>query len=190
MTSSGINPCMEWHIETPRLLLREFRPEDAAALFRLDSDPEVHRYLGNNPIQHLTQAEAYIAYLRHQYEVNGIGRWASFEKSSGQFIGWTGLKWVTEPEHERRNYYDVGYRLLPAFWGQGYATEASREALHYAFTNMQLNELIGTCHQDNKASKHVLEKCGLRFVDQFTWKDITCDWLRITRQEWEQQTRR
>lgn len=58
---------MTFHIETECLILRELRPEDAAAIFELDSNAQVHRYLGNNPIHSLEQAEKIIALVRQQY---------------------------------------------------------------------------------------------------------------------------
>ena len=84
------------------------------------------------------------------------------------------------------NFYDVGYRLDKKYWGKGYATESCKVALEYGFKTMQLKEIIGTCHEENKASRRVLEKCGLKFVEQFIYKnELTCDWLKITKEEWE-----
>jgi len=62
--------------ETERLLLREIDYEDEAALFELDSDPEVHRYVGNKPVQSIEQIQLVIGFIRQQYLDNGIGRWA------------------------------------------------------------------------------------------------------------------
>ena len=98
--------------------------------------------------------------------------------------GWSGLKFKQEKENEHINFYDVGYRLLPKYWGKGYATEACNAALKYGFNTLKLDEIIGTANVDNKASRRVLEKCGLKFVNQFMWKDIKCDWLKITKAEW------
>ena len=83
---------MKIFAETKHLLLREIVIEDTGDMFRLDSDPRVHKYLGNNPIKCMGKAKAYIDYIRMQYETYGIGRWAAIEKSSGNWIGWTGLK--------------------------------------------------------------------------------------------------
>ena len=82
---------MQFHIETERLLLREFRTTDTADLFKLDSDPEVNRFLGNKPLKIVAEAEAVVAYIQQQYAENGIGRWAVIEKSTGDFVGWSGL---------------------------------------------------------------------------------------------------
>lgn len=171
---------MQFLIETERLLLREFRTSDDTAMFELDSNPEVHKYLGNNPVTNIEQVQKYISSIQQQYLDNGIGRWITIEKSSNEIIGWSGLKFITEYENNHINFHDVGYRFMPQYWGKGYATEATRAALKYGFDSMNLNKIVGTTHVDNKASQRVLEKCGLKFVEQFYWNDILCNWLEIT----------
>jgi len=109
----------------------------------------------------------------------------TIEKSSGNFIDWSGLKFITDVENNQSNFYDVGYRLNPSYWGRGYATETAKAALGYGFKTLRAKEIIGTCHEENKASRRILEKCGLKFVEKFKWNDLTCDWLKITREESE-----
>ncbi len=171
-------------IETERLILRAFLPTDDEAMFELDSDPLVHKYLGNNPVKTIEQSREVIKKVQQQYIDNGIGRWAAIEKASGAFIGWSGLKLNTEMENNQINFYDVGYRLIPKYWGKGYATESARAAIKYGFEEMQLSEIIGTVNIENNASQKALEKCGLQYVESFQWHDIPCHWLKITREEW------
>lgn len=175
---------MEFWIETPRLIMRDIRMEDKDGLYRLDSDPLVHKYLGNEPISEIEEAEFAIKFIRAQYESNGIGRWATIEKSSGDFIGWSGLKFLTEEENGHKNFYDVGYRLIPAYWGKGYATEACLAALEFGFKHFDMDKIVGTANELNQASIRVLSKCGLSYKNQFMWKDITCNWMEISREEW------
>ena len=82
---------MQIFIETDRLILREITADDAPAMFDLDSDPEVHRYLGNHPVLHIREIETIITHIRRQYAENGIGRWAVVDKETGEFAGWSGL---------------------------------------------------------------------------------------------------
>jgi RimJ/RimL family protein N-acetyltransferase len=171
-------------IETERLILREFRETDLEDFFEMDSNPEVHKYLGNNPVKTVEQTREVIVNIRKQYIENGIGRWAAIEKSSGNFIGWSGLKFIREYENNHINFYDVGYRLSPEYWGKGYATESAKAAIEYGFTKINMNEIIGSANIENKASRRALEKCGLKFIEHFMWKDIKCDWLKITKEEW------
>ncbi len=175
---------MKFYIETERLILRDILPEDRNGLFELDSDPLVHKYLGGNTISKIEEADFVVGIIRDQYQNNGIGRWAVIEKETGNFIGWSGLKFITEEENKRVNFYDVGYRLIPKYWGKGYATESCKAALKYGFENMQLDQIVGTANELNLASKRVLSKCGLVYKSQFMWQDITCDWMEIDKEDW------
>jgi ribosomal-protein-alanine N-acetyltransferase len=177
---------ISFHFETERLLLREFRHEDADALFKLDSNPLVHRYLGNKPVQDIAHIHRVIDSVQLQYKQHGIARWIAVEKNSGNIIGWTGLKFCTEEENGHINYYDVGYRLMPEFWGKGYATESARFAIQYGFDTLHCPYIIGACNHENLASRRALEKCGLVYVEDFYWQDILCNWLIITEEKFRQ----
>src|SRR6187551_1515371 len=179
---------MKFYLETERLILRDILPADEEAFFEMDSNPDVHKYLGNNPVKSKEEICSVIEKIRQQYIDNGIGRWATIEKSTGTFIGWSGLKYITEAEENRINYYDVGYRLNPEAWGKGYATESCKMALKFGFSSMKLDEIIGTVNEENIASRRVLQKCGLKYVEKFMWKNIKCDWMKITKTEWEKQS--
>ncbi len=179
---------MQLPIETPRLILREMLPTDAEGMFELDVNPEVHRYLGNHPVTDIQQSRDIIDAVRRQYEENGIGRWAAIEKSSGAFIGWAGLKLIKEPLNNHVDFYDVGYRLIPRFWGKGYATEAAKASLEYAFTHLPTDVVYALAHVDNAGSKNVLQKCGLVILENFMLEDMMVAWLRITREEWSQRS--
>src|SRR6476660_5829932 len=116
---------MKIFAETERFILREILPTDVDGFFELDSDPDVHRYLGKNPVKDKNQIVNTIAFIRQQNADNGIGRWAIVDKNTNEFIGWAGLKWVTEFTNKHKNYYDLGYRLRKKFWGKGIATETA-----------------------------------------------------------------
>jgi [ribosomal protein S5]-alanine N-acetyltransferase len=177
---------MRFYIETERLILRDILPTDEEAFFEMDSNPDVHIYLGNQPVTSREQIKEVIQNIQQQYEENGIGRWAVIEKESGKFIGWSGLKFIKEHENNHINFYDVGYRFHPKYWGKGYATESAKAALAYGFNELKLNVIYGMANIENKASRRALEKCGLRFVEKFDFPlwNVRCDWLKITKEEW------
>lgn len=175
---------MKFHIETERLILRELRITDLKSWFEMDSNTEVHKYLGNQPVKKMEQIEYAFQSIQQQYAENGIGRWATIEKSTGNFIGWSGLKFIREEENNQIDFYDVGYRLSPEYWGKGYATESCKAALEFGFNTLNLCEIIGIVNEDNNASKKVLEKCGLKFVEKSMWTEIQCDWMKISKDEW------
>lgn len=166
---------MQVFIETPRLLLREIVEADAPGLFALDSDPEVHRYLGNRPVTSLAESEAIVQHVRRQYTENGIGRWAVVDKITGDFIGWSGLKYETNLR-SGQPYYDLGYRLRRQYWGKGIASETARAALEYGFTRLRLPAIFAAAHVDNAASNRILQKVGLRFLETFELDGATHNW--------------
>ncbi|WP_298531562.1 GNAT family N-acetyltransferase [uncultured Algibacter sp.] len=173
---------MIFNIETERLILRDMRLSDLDAMFELDSDSEVHRYLGNKPIKTGVEAQNTIESVLNQYEERGIGRWIAIEKSSGLCIGWSGIRLNTEYNMNGfTEYYDVGYRLMKPFWGKGYATESGKAAVDYAFNIMKLTELYATTEIGNQASHNALLKIGLNYVEDFYFEDekLNLRWYKI-----------
>lgn len=168
--------------ETERLILRELIPDDAEGMFELNNDPDVHRYLGNKPVTSVEQSIAEIEFIRKQYVEKGIGRWAVIEKTSGNFLGWSGLKLITETTNNHINYYDLGYRFSKRFWGKGYATETAMAVIDYGFTELKLNEIIGIADINNLGSIHVLEKVGLKRVSVFDYDGTKHVWMKIENQ--------
>ncbi|UOQ67005.1 GNAT family N-acetyltransferase [Hymenobacter volaticus] len=172
---------MKIFAETERLLLRELLPTDAPGMYALDSDPAVHRYLGNNPVQTIEQSQETIAFIRKQYTENGIGRWAVIQKATNEFIGWVGLKLVREPINNHVDFYDVGYRFIRQHWGQGFATEAAQASVTYGFEVLEAPMLYAIADMQNVASRAVLAKVGLRHVAVFDYEGVPTAWLEARR---------
>lgn len=120
---------MKIFTQTPRLLFREIVHADVDAFFDMDSDPEVHKYLGNKPAPDKEKMHEVISFIQQQYTENGIGRWAIIDKQSNEFAGWGGLKLVKDPTNNHINYYDRGYPLRRKYWRQGIATECAIASL-------------------------------------------------------------
>ena len=171
------------HIETERLIMRDLIPSDDADMFELDSDMEVHKYIGMNPVTSIDQSRNVIAIIRQQYITNGIGRWALVEKNTGNFIGWGGLKLIIEPIGGRSNYYDLGYRLIKKYWGKGYATEQALAIVQYAWHTLKLNELSGIANIENLASRMVLEKIGMKSGTTFIHEGIKHVWYKLQKND-------
>jgi [ribosomal protein S5]-alanine N-acetyltransferase len=168
---------MNIHIETARLIIREVREIDENGFFELDSDPEVHTYLGNQPIKNLEEARAVIQFIRQQYIDNGIGRWAILDKTNNEFVGWIGLKLVKDEINKHSNFYDLGYRLQKKHWGKGFASEAAEAVLDYAFNNMKLTEVNAFTDVENQGSCNVLKKAGFKFVETFDYYGVPHGWF-------------
>ena len=157
---------MDFIIETERLYLRELVASDDVGMFELDSDPEVHRFIENKPIQHIEESQEAIRYIQKQYAENGIGRWAVLLKDSNTFIGWAGIK-VEHNVNGKESFYDLGYRFIPKYWGKGYSTEASKALVDYGFNTLKLPTICAYAFTKHTASRNVLKKVGLKEITSF-----------------------
>lgn len=178
---------MKFYLETERLILRELLESDIEGMYELDSDPLVHKYLGNNPVKTKKQALEAIGYIREQYDQFGIGRFAAIEKLSGDFIGWSGIK-LNAGEKEalkgKQNFYDIGYRFIPRYWGKGYASESSFATLDYGFKQLNIETMCGAAEVENIASNKVLKKIGLHYCNDFFYDNIKCSWYELKREDY------
>jgi ribosomal-protein-alanine N-acetyltransferase len=170
---------MNLTLETDRLLLRELIHSDAEAFFVMDSNPKVHQYLWNKPVQKIEETIEIIEFVRKQYVENGIGRFAMISKETNEFIGWAGLKLNTETVHNKVNFYDIGYRLDEKFWGKGYASEASFAWLNYAFETMKIKTMEAAAHTDNSASNRILQKIGMQMTEIYLEDDVSWNWYQL-----------
>jgi len=160
---------MEILIETPRLIIRELQTGDVDGMFAMDSDAEVHRYLGNQHYTDIAQSRENIDIIRQQYLENGIGRWAMLLKDSGDFVGWTGFKQMRQMVNGHVDHYDFGYRLARRHWGKGLASEGARAALDYGIEVLGLRDIYAMTDVGNEASRHILESLGFNLVEIFSY---------------------
>ena len=121
-------------------------------------DPRVMRYIGDGRTLARAEVEERLQRSLRVYEIYpGLGRWYALRRDTGAFIGWFVLNYVPKTIE-----VEVGYRLLPAAWGRGFATEGARALVRYAFDTLRLERIIGLTHPDNAASQRVLQKAGLK----------------------------
>jgi RimJ/RimL family protein N-acetyltransferase len=110
------------------------------------------------------------AYLREYQELaDGLGSFAAVEKETGQLAGRVSLRPANS--YGLTGGTELGYRLYPAFWGRGLATEGARALIASAFERLHLDRVVATTMADNTGSWRVLEKCGLRRVSTFYYPD-------------------
>lgn len=170
-------------IITERLVLRPLTYTDADALFILDSNPKVMRYLGNHPLKEISEVHVYLKNILQQYEDYGIGRWAVIEKKTNILIGWAGIKFINEESNGVKAFYDLGYRLRPEFWGLGYATEATLAWIDYAQKNINTPKLYASAHIENIGSQNVLIKCGFiqngQYFFELHGEMLPCLWFEL-----------
>ena len=143
-------------LRTGRLVLRPFSDADADALFAVRSNAHAMRYWDAPPWSERTQAEQFIAGCRRMADEGSGARLAIDLGSDQSFIGWCGLtRW--NPVYRSAS---MGYCLDDAAWGRGYATEAGRAVLQWAFDALDLNRVQAEVDTRNAASARVLEKLG------------------------------
>ena len=171
--------------ETERLIIRGLLPTDIDEMLELHSDPEVHIFLGNNTITSKKKLLEIIDSVRQQYIDFGVGRWAMINKKTGEFIGWTGLEFVTKETNNHTNFYDLGYRLIKRFWGQGFATESAFASLDYAFDTLNIEQVYAMADCNNLGSNKILKKVGLHFIEEFDLEGIKHNWYKIDKSEYK-----
>ena len=146
-------------LETERLLLYRFTPDDAALAFEIVNDPSFIQYIGDRGVR--TQEDARNYLLKGplaSYDQHGFGLFKVVRRADGRPIGMCGLL-----KRETLEHADVGYALLPAFWSQGYAREAVAGTLEYARRVHRLGRVVAIVQPDNPASIKVLEHTGFTF---------------------------
>jgi RimJ/RimL family protein N-acetyltransferase len=144
-------------LETLRLEMRAFVEDDLDEIYRLDSDPRVMKYIADGkPSTRDAVAQRLKRFIRYPMLYPDLGAWRASRRDNGAFIGWFALNYAGKSPH-----VEVGYRLLPAAWGRGFATEGAKAIVDYGFDDLGLNRIIGVTHSGNKASQRVLQKAGL-----------------------------
>lgn len=152
-------------LRTGRLVLRPFEDADADDLFRLQSDAFVLRYWDSPPWTERSRAERFLAECRRMADAGTGVRLAVDRATDGAFFGWCTLqRW--EPVHRSAA---LGFCFTEASWGNGYATEAARALLGWAFATLDLNRVQAEADTRNAASARVLEKLG--FVHEGTMRE-------------------
>jgi RimJ/RimL family protein N-acetyltransferase len=169
-------------LETERLILRDFREEDAPAVAELHGDAEVMRYIGPEglPDASLLAAWKYIAVQVGHWTMKKYGKWAVVEKAGGRFIGRVGFY---DPPYEWPG-LELGWTLCRDVWGKGYAPEAACAALKWGFDNLSADEIISAIFHGNMKSVRVAEKLGERLLREGTMHGKPCLIYGISRAEY------
>ena len=146
---------MTFILETERLALREWMPDDAEALFAVAGDAEVMRYVGDGKVWEAVRVREWIGRLNESYRTRGYSRWAVVERDGGLAVGSCGfalLPWSGE--------IVFGYMFRRDRWGRGYASEITPAVLRHGFERYGFREVVASIDPKNDASRRVLEKLG------------------------------
>ena len=171
-------------LTTDRLVLSRSRLEDLGELVRFAQNEQTMARLGGVRTAEQTR-EGLQKHLDH-WAAHGFGWWTMRDRVSGAFIGRGGIRHVTV---EGQDEVELGYGLLPDYWGQGLAAEMSREALRLGFDVLGLKSIVSFTLPTNLRSRRVMEKVGLQFERDIVWADLPHVLFRINRVTAAQSTR-
>jgi ribosomal-protein-alanine N-acetyltransferase len=166
-------------VETARLRLRLFTPDDLDRLCEFTRDPEVMRYIGYGATLSREETWDNLEKIMNGFRRRGFGRWAVERRDTGALIGYCGFS-TMNPELG----VEVAYMLAREEWGKGLALEAGRAALRYAFETLDLDSVAGISLHENRRSRTVLERLGMKFIRDWHYFDFACVHYAIARVDW------
>lgn len=146
-------------LETSRLILREWRDADIPVFVAMNQDPKVMEFFPRTLSPQ--ESETLLQRFRDHFTQHKFGPFALELKSTKEFIGFTGLMIPSFDAHFMPA-VEIGWRLDSKHFGQGYATEAAKEVLRFAFDEIGLEEIVSFTIPANKASRNVMEKIGMK----------------------------
>jgi len=159
-----------------RLYYRPFRRGDAAAAFAFFGDREVMKYSAygvHETVEHTAGALANLIEMNRQH---GYGLWAVIERATGELIGMAGLA-----KFDADGVPELAYRLRRDRWGREYGTEAACAWVEAGFSTLGLSQIVAFVEPDHTVSRRILEKAGLRFAEQRTYRGQLVDCMVMER---------
>lgn len=143
--------------QSDRLILHRPQPGDFERYYEIHSDPETNLFNPSGPMN-LEKAKATFAEMITHWDEHGFGSWTIKTKDTGTIIGFGGLSYRMYVDELKLN---LGYRFDKNFWGKGYATELSIYAIHFGFTELQVEQIFAVVRPKHEVSIKVLEKCKM-----------------------------
>jgi ribosomal-protein-alanine N-acetyltransferase len=156
-------------LATNNLTLRTFSSSDDRVLHQILKGPDTLKYFPTPSAPSLEQVQTMIDRILHHWQTHQYGLWAVELRDTAQLIGRCGLQYIAETDE-----VEIDFILDRSQWGHGFATEAGQASLHYGFHNLGLEQIIGIVHPDNIASRRVLEKLQLHFVEETEYFGMWC----------------
>ena len=144
--------------ETDRLILRRWKDSDREPFARMNSDPKVMEFFSS--YRSRQESDKLLDWCYSQIDVHGFSFWAIERKDSNQFIGFVGLSRF-KLDLPFCPCVEIGWRLRPEYWGQGFATEAARKSLEVGFKQLALPEIVSFTPLNNQRSRNVMSKIGM-----------------------------
>ncbi|PLP60701.1 GNAT family N-acetyltransferase [Mesorhizobium loti] len=146
-------------LHTNRLILRNWEDRDRDLFFRINSDERVMEFFPFR--RNRTEADAKLSEMRDDIERKGFGFAAAEIAAIGECIGFVGLTRTDHLPFLPEGTIEIGWRLVPEFWGHGYVSEASRAWLAFGFDTLGSDEIVSFAVRDNRRSTAVMERIGM-----------------------------
>ena len=167
-------------LETARLRLRLFRPDDLDELSAITSDPEVMRYIGPGTPLTREETEFNLTRIIETFRRRGFGRWAVIKKDTGALAGYCGLSYGDEQVG-----MELAYLFARSEWGKGLATEGASACMRYGFEHLGLDSMAALTRPENTRSRLVMERLKMRYIHTACHYGYSCACYSIKREEWQ-----
>lgn len=145
--------------ETERLILRTVNESDEADHARLLNSPAIMKFIGG--VMEPAEIEQRHAKAMAMYAREGFSFLFVIEKASGEMVGYCGIKRVDDPAASNVGDHEIGWKIREDRWGMGYASEAMRAVIDWAFTRVGAPHLVAITDPENTASWKLMEKLGM-----------------------------
>lgn len=152
---------MKTHLETERLIFREWQDEDRPAFARMNADPLVMQYLPRSLDE--KSSNKLVDRFQEHFAEKGFGLYAVEAKDSGEFAGFIGLQTVGFKEHFTPA-VEIAWRLDYGVWGRGFASEGAQAVLDHGLKKLKLKKIVAFTVPENARSLHLMEKIGMKPV--------------------------
>ena len=167
-------------IETRRLQLRQFIPDDADDLYRIYSHLDLFQYMSNEKPLLRDQTRLLIYEFIENWQQHNFGVWAVIEKKHKKLIGHCGFKFL-----ENTKEIQMGYLLLKSHWGRGLGTEAAEAVLKYGFEVAKLKRIVAIAKPENIASLRVMQKVGMKYEKNAYYYNNNVVYYCLTREAYQ-----
>ncbi len=168
-------------LETARLRMRLFAPDDLDRMCEITRDPEVMRYIGEGQPLTREETDRNLSSIISAFRRRGFGRWAMVHKAGGRLLGYCGYSTLSAEEVG----VELAYMLARPYWGTGLASEAARACVRYAFEVLGLESLAALTMPGNARSRQLLEKLGMRHERDCHLHGYDCVQYRIRRADFQ-----
>ena len=164
-------------LESKRLRMTAMSRADLPMLIAMRQDAEVAKTMGGT-VEPAVVEKQLQTILQH-WEVEDFGVYSVWSREDGSWIGRAGLRFT---EQEGKREYELLYAFMPQAWGKGYGYEVASALIRMGFESLGAESIMAFTLTHNAGSRRIMEKCGMQFEREGTYKDMPHVWYRILRE--------